>query len=283
MPQKLNADTVEKAIEDFQEGMPIYMAAKKNGIGATTLTRYLKARGFDTKAHVFRKIKFNLDYFQEIKTEEQAYWLGFIAADGSIVCEGTILEISLQSRDYEHLVKFAKAIGYPEEHIKVFTDNKGYTKCRISVCSKKMCSDLAQYGIVPRKGFNLGFIENLDDSLIKHYLRGYFDGDGSISTNGKNRNGTAKYAIHVIATKKFLKKMMELLKHELAITEIALQKRAQGLMYSWNKVGIKQIMTVLNYMYRDSKVYLERKYARFMFIAVQGQVPVEDLEQLGWN
>ncbi len=94
MPAKLQFDTVDKAISDYTSGLSVVQAARKNGIGATTLTRYLHKQGIDTSCYDTHKYKFDTRYFSTIDTEEKAYWLGFIAADGSIVGEGRILEIS---------------------------------------------------------------------------------------------------------------------------------------------------------------------------------------------
>ena len=71
-------------------------------------------------------------------------------------------------------------------------NGKTYKTVRVNVCNKKMCNDLFNLGIVSNKSLTLQFPKNIPNSLIKHYLRGYFDGDGSISTNGTNRNGSKK-------------------------------------------------------------------------------------------
>ena len=88
------------------------------------------------------------------------------------------------------------------------SNGKYYSTSRISVCSSIMTNHLAKYGIVQNKGFNLVFPDFLKEELLRHYLRGYFDGDGSISTNGKNRNGSPKYALNLIATESFLEDFM---------------------------------------------------------------------------
>jgi len=49
----------------------------------------------------------NHDYFSSITTEEQAYWLGFIATDGCIMPDG-LLSLSLNVQDREHLIQFRR-------------------------------------------------------------------------------------------------------------------------------------------------------------------------------
>lgn len=149
-----------------------------------------------------KKYSYNENYFKNIDTEEKAYWLGFIAADGSIgkTCG---LEISLSYKDIDHLYKFANNIGAEIDMVSTRMV-KQYKVCRIFINNKKIINDLSKYGIIQNKGYNLDFPDFLNDDMLKYYLRGYFDGDGSISTNGKNRNGSPKYALNLIATKSFL-------------------------------------------------------------------------------
>lgn len=208
-----------------------------------------------------KKYNYNENYFEEIDTEEKAYWLGFIAADGSIVNNGSALEISLKQSDRNHLIKFANAIGETDRMVKdrnqKCSNGKYYSTSRISVCSSIMTNHLAKYGIVQNKGFNLVFPDFLKEELLRHYLRGYFDGDGSISTNGKNRNGSPKYALNLIATESFLEDFMTWLNH-LGISKVKLQNKNK--MKVWNKVGINQIRIILSYLYDNCTIYLDRKY-----------------------
>ncbi len=44
-----------------------------------------------------------------------------------------------------------------------------------------MCNDLIGHGATIRKSLTLTFPTHLDEKLIKHFLRGYFDGDGCIN------------------------------------------------------------------------------------------------------
>lgn len=151
-----------------------------------------------------KKYSYDENYFENIDTEEKAYWLGFIAADGSIG-ETCGLEISLSYKDIDHLYKFANNIGAEIDIISTRMV-KEYKVCRIFINNKKIINDLSKYGIIRNKGYKLDFPNFLNDEMLKHYLRGYFDGDGSISTNGKNRNGSPKYALNLIATESFLNK-----------------------------------------------------------------------------
>ena len=136
---------------------------------------------FDLK----RKSYINLNYFEEINTPEKAYWLGFLAADGYIV--GNELNIQLEKKDKEHLKKFSNAINGNLTIRDINSKNNfgtNYSHCRVSLRSNKIVSDLAKYGIVPRKSLILK-APNIDNSLFPYWIIGYMDGDGCVSKNKK--------------------------------------------------------------------------------------------------
>lgn len=135
-----------------------------------------------------RKYKFNIDFFKNPLSEHPAYWIGFIAADGGISKDYKSFGITLKRDDYEHLKKLNKDISGNIE-VKFRTRKECIfagkhvperEQCNIVVYSTEMVRDLAQYGVVPQKSLTLKFPIIEDDDLMWAYLRGYFDGDGSI-------------------------------------------------------------------------------------------------------
>lgn len=84
----------------------------------------------------------NDDYFSEIDTEEKAYWLGFIYADGYVT--GSKLGITIANLDRMHLEKFKKCIG-SDYKIKSYVSNSVYGSCkycRILINSEKLVKDI---------------------------------------------------------------------------------------------------------------------------------------------
>lgn len=271
MAKRINKEIIQKAIKEYQESdISIVQCAKNNGIGATTLKRHLEKYNIDTKKIDTRTYQYNQNYFENIDTEEKAYWLGFIAADGCILKQGA-LEIGLSLKDKKHLVKFCNAINAPIEMIEEKTSivkGKEYHSCRIRICNKKICSDLKTHGIEERKSTTYDFPTFLNNELLKHFIRGYYDGDGSLSTNGTTKNGNKKWAVNIIATRSFLIQLMEHIEY-LGITKIKLQQK--GPMYTWNKSGINQVKKFLNYIYKDANIYLERKHQIFINLPSQNE------------
>src|SRR4051812_9808472 len=120
-----------------------------------------------------RKHFFNESYFNSIDTEDKAYWLGFIAADGNVqfTAKNKCLSIGLKFSDKTHLEKFALCLNYNGP----ISTNR--TIAKITLYSAQLTKDLATHGILPRKSFNVKPWSG-SPYLLKHYWRGVFDGDG---------------------------------------------------------------------------------------------------------
>lgn len=214
--------------------------------------------------------------FDSIDTEEKAYWLGFIYADGNINSDPLkeiphyTFELGLSKKDEDHLRKFANFIKY-KKSIKnkvVKYKNKEYQAVRIQIHSKHLWNTLNNYGCTPKKSLTLKFPDRSifkDESLIRHFIRGYFDGDGSL---GIYENKVDKYTYHnkfqcsLLGTYEFLLK---------ASSYIGIEKepKSKGSEKYPDKAFVityvyLQALEVCNYMYDDSTIYLDRKYLKYL-------------------
>lgn len=141
-----------------------------------------------------RRHNIDENFFNKIDSEEKAYWLGFIMADGCITTSSktspyTRLCIVLKKDDINHLEKFKAAIKYTGAiKEKTIYDKRGFstTNCTLRVSSKKLCADLQSHGVVPRKT-GREIIPDMKTKYVRHFVRGFFDGDGSavVSQNKK--------------------------------------------------------------------------------------------------
>ena len=165
-----------------------------------TFANYLRSKGISCR----RKVFFDDTLFEDIDNEEKAYWLGFLFADGNITYDldktKYKIELGLATIDYNHLEKYKTFLKYNKD-IKFRSSTNS---CRIIVGSKKACEDLIKLGCTPKKSLILKFPKNIREDLLSHFIRGYFDGDGSISIC-KNTNRLK--TICILGTLNFLKRI----------------------------------------------------------------------------
>lgn len=226
------------------------------------------------------KYKFDENYFESIDNEHKAYWLGFLFADGCILemISGGIkvpatIQISLSTVDIEIIEKFmqdiklCKKIYFGEATCK--NGKKPY--CRIQVGSRKMCNDLVSYGCTPRKSQTLQFpIDYIPSDLIKHFIRGYFDGNGSVyfverMNFDKRRNKsylTQSFCCNFQGTKAFLTEVEKILNRNCIITRPI--RQGHGNVFSLDFGRRDAVYNFFHYIYDDCTIYLSRKYDKFI-------------------
>ena len=213
-----------------------------------------------------RKHFFNEDYFENIDTENKAYWLGFISADGSIIKSSKYnsyrLYINLNVSDKNHLEKFKDSIEANDIKLQDYTSNKGFcnssgtTTSRIVLNSFKLCSDLAKYNVHQRKTYDIE-MPNIKNNLIPHYLRGLFDGDGSYCHYISNN--IHRYLFEIVgANETFLRQIQAYLLSVNIKTNIYYRKTNNSVrLMSSSKY---EILKLIELLYSNATIYLDRKY-----------------------
>jgi len=202
--------------------------------------------------------------FDNIDTEEKAYWLGFLYADGAIssspLKEGKKnynVELSLKINDKEHLKKF---YTFSKATTKFIEDSY---RCRVTLNDKHLWEKLVEYGCIYNKSLTLQFPnENIfkNKSLIRHFIRGYFDGDGCVSYVNKEHS---KLNIQVLGTEIFLSKLLTYCPDKLKDLSLRHNHNNPNESTMFFNTSNKKAITFLKFIYNNSSIYLERKYNRF--------------------
>ena len=128
-----------------------------------------------------RKRNIDLTIFEQIDTHDKAYLLGLICSDGSISNCGRKFQIS--SKDKEMLENCKLILKSEHKLMERFGIDKrtgrGHMKYTVNFCSIKIVNDLKKLGISNNKSFNCP-MPKIDDIYFWSFLRGLFDGDGSV-------------------------------------------------------------------------------------------------------
>lgn len=198
-------------------------------------------------------------------TEYSCYWAGFLAADGCVDSKNRV-RVMLKYDDVNHLEKL-RTFLVSTHAISVNTDK--YNRCSFEVTSAHICSVLEiNFNIVPNKTNKLEFPSHIPKKWLVHYLRGYFDGDGSICESFSNKNSitASLYATFASGCKNFSETLFKYLSTELNLGG-HLQEFKDSIKWQL-KYNTNDALVLLNYMYKDSTVYLDRKYALYQRIVV---------------
>lgn len=249
-----NIKNYELAEQEYANSfLSIRELSTKYNIPRQTFQGWLLAKGYNIINRRASK-SFNVNYFDTINTEEKAYWLGFLFADGALNQNNKSynIELSLKIEDSSHVKKFAKAINKNK-----ITDKVYRTRCILG--SKHMFDTLISYGCTTRKSLTLKF-PNIDifkdKCLIRHFIRGYFDGDGCISYSNKKHTYPI---VCVLGTKDFLDGIQKIYNSN---HKYANANKDQEITKQLSFAGSSAI-NFMSWLYKDSTIYLERKFNRY--------------------
>lgn len=208
-----------------------------------------------------KKYEFDETTFEKVDTEEKAYWLGFIVADG-YVTKQNLFAIRLKESDIEHLEKFKKFIksSHPIKKYKAKIKGKEYPACGIYISSKKLVFDLSKFGVVPNKSLTVKYSNLVPTQFVRDYWRGVFDGDGHISFFvDKKRNRTKKrWTVSITGSKKLMNDYRLYVK-SIINTDAIVQKRKKSKAYCFSLCGCGNIQILLRTLYSNSLISLDRK------------------------
>ena len=242
------------------QGNSVSKIAKIYSCNPSVIRRILVQHGIEIRKNDFYSAKsFDKDFFKRIDSEEKAYLLGFIYADGCV--SNNTFSIKLSIKDLDLLVKIKEILS--SSHKIVTHENKsgygiGNISCCLAINNSELAEDLISLGVFRNKSKTLKFpTENqVPKSLINHFIRGYFDGDGSV-------HGSIKYpCISIFGTQDFLSGVMESFK-EIIPTKSSIYKYKNKDIYYISLGGHNQILKIYQYFYKEASIFLGRKKDRF--------------------
>jgi hypothetical protein len=265
--KKLNAMQVEEICRRYQAGGTSPELAKEFGVTAHAVLGLLERRGIERRQPTIAQRRYvcNHAFFSSIETEEQAYWLGFLAADGYIASgkgNNQAVAVMVAMQDKDHLYRLRQALQsthpvkeylYPyQEFVKLF------------IRSQQLTADLAKYGIVGNKTFTLPW-PDLPDDLLRHFMRGYIDGDGGFYTAEDHRYPSKNVFFSVTSNEQFLEGMQRFLMSSLGLAKTKhTHRRKESSIFTLRYFGRPQVQRIVTWLYEGARVYLPRKYMKIM-------------------
>ncbi len=208
-----------------------------------------------------KKYNFDEHYFDLIDCQEKAYWLGFFAADGYNHRSRGCIEFRLHKQDREILEKFKSYIK-SNNPIGLYKN----TYCNLSLYSQHLCNKLAEYGLGQAKTYTLQ-LPKLEDSLMQHFIRGYYDGDGCFSvikrSDRKNINSRI-YQFNITGMEAPLLIIQQYIVDNANAVKNSLKKRKSTVAVTIHYSGKIVCKRILDYLYNNANIYLQRKYDKYI-------------------
>lgn len=196
-----------------------------------------------------RKYHINQDYFKTWSSN-MAYILGLWFADGCIY-KGKIFDITLHNKDKYILKQVAKELEF-EGSLYDYVDRQA---ARINFSCVVIYNDIVSLGGCENKSMVVEF-PKVPNEFLPDFIRGYFDGDGSIMQIKGNRLNSA----FTSGSKKFLDQLLEILKKEAGIEGGSYDPSSYTLRF-----GKKDTIRLGKYMYKNNpELFLKRKKDKFI-------------------
>jgi transposase-like protein len=260
--------------EEKSELIKLYLTGNYTGkmlsevfpIQTSSINKLLRRYGHKSKTQSELKRKYSIreDFFDNIDSEEKAYILGFLYADGCNSTEQNAVKLSLIEDDKEILEKISSIIQ-PDKPLYCKTLKKELSGSFINrknqyslvITNKRISNRLVELGCIKAKTNKITFPNrySLPKILHNHFIRGYFDGDGHVS-KGKHK----KFSI--IGTVVFLEEIQNILINELNFKKIKIHNINKNKNVNIGDLtygGIFQCITFRDWLYKDATIYLKRK------------------------
>lgn len=251
---KLNKEQKEELFEMYKTFQYSYkeLAARFNK-SVSSISCLLTREGLKGKFenNHYRKYAINQNFFDLIDSEEKAYFLGFLYADGCNHFNNTKISLFLKEEDKEILIKLNNLIQ-PTKPLTYRTQKIGTNQFGMQISNKIISDRLNELGCIPRKTFTLDFPTDaqVPEKLLIHFIRGYFDGDGWLGKKDISITGSALFCNKL---SNFLLEKFNI------ITKKKIKNKVIELCFSRSDVKF-----FLDLLYKNSTIYLDRKYQRYV-------------------
>lgn len=274
---KPSEQQINQWIYEYQNGSSLRAIARKCEVDKERIRHYLRGKiTVRSKSEENRKYAIRESYFDQIDSQEKAYMLGFICADGNINRKRNTVSIGLNPKDRYILDHFAKQIYIDTYKIRddIVKNNKRQTttlRSTLFINSEKIRSKLIEYGITPAKSLTLKYpdvINGLSEELQKAFIRGYFDGDGCIAAvvlrNGKYKD----YRIAFAGNRDFCTSLGNTIQ---LLTGVNTFLKPEKNIVSLNINGNKQVKTFCDWLFAGSTIHLIRKHQKYLELCDQAR------------
>lgn len=270
---KLNLEQRQKLIHDYinSKNTLKYYSDIYN-ISPEAISYILKKNGCHIRQNKDnrRKFSFNYNYFDSIDCESKAYFLGLLYADGSNSKRGYV-KIALQEKDCDILRSFSKEIKFTGKLKRIEYNDKNINhqnQYELRLAKRYFSDNLIRLGCYPKKSLILDFPNEsqVPNNFIHHFIRGYFDGDGSVGIYSPKKYPQRKNVyLRITSTLNFCEKLKQIIDDK-SIASCIVNHKCNDITKTLTIGGVKSSKIFIDWLYKDANFYMKRKKEKCMQI-----------------
>lgn len=256
------SEKIEKEIcELYNEGKSASQIGKELNIEKGNIYYVLKLFGIksrDASSPFYKKNLVNDDFFEKIDSEEKAYFLGFLCADGYMLKRDSAIKLELQLSDADIVKKLTSFLFKKERYLLIRKNS-----IRMVAYSQKMYQDLENLGLHQAKSLTLKFPPRhlIPNNLMNHFIRGVFDGDGCMYHTLKP-NVRQKGYFQITGSRDFLEGVLDQIGPVIGKV-VKLYQPKNNNAWEFRYVSPTHIKAVYEYLYESATIFLSRKKEKF--------------------
>lgn len=198
----MDANLLQTAIDFYNQGNSMTKTCKEFHTTPNTLKKLFLQQNIHIRNRTEQLIienkrrakKINHDYFS-VLNNENSYYLGFLAADGTVRKDRNEIKIGLSAKDEYFLKDFQSKLN-SEKEVHTYTNGKGFECSELIFTSFQIKQDIMKYGIVPNKTYIGISLKPIPEKFRLAFIKGFFDGDGSFSYNKNTKQAKVSFVSH---------------------------------------------------------------------------------------
>lgn len=257
-----NKEKILKLHRLHEKGFSCVYISKLENVTPVTINNWFNKYNLKIERYSRQKTTVVNDYFfSKIDSEIKAYLLGFIAADGNVYkhkhSNSYYLNINVHMQDL-YIIELIQKYISPTSKIQFKQKNNQY---KIAITSKQLFFDLGKLGIIPNKTYSeINTLLKIPKYLRIDFIRGYFDGDGTVGVyKDKKQHDRYNYIFSIVSKKSLvLAHIMQELNATLRLTYNL--KTDVFYLRSNYKKSIKKLYFLL---YTNANYFFRRKRNKF--------------------
>lgn len=255
----IDKKTEKIIIKLYTQGFVMEDIAHKFNISSSSVMRVLTRNNINTRHS--KRYSFKEDIVDNgINTPELAWMFGLWLSDGN--CFDLGIKIGMCDKD---VIEKLKIIFETTSPIRLLTKEnpKHKNMYLLSICSKELADKFTKLGCMPNKTHILTFPKHIPKHLISHFIRGVWDGDGSISKKDATVTGTRSF---IEGIRDISIEILGLKKEDFRLYVSHPTKTPNNTIVSLFTANIKTTKIFLDWLYLDSYslIRMDRKYIKYM-------------------